>query len=141
MTTARERTRRAVLKVETVSSTICQQLRTPSVSNQSQNAPPVIPQVLLVCLPCKRLGNQHRNYIQQHRHHLWMVFFSPLLINGVLPGTLLLFQISFKKISAFNKPARHKVLYRVTERRNAEQNKKGQKSFGCCHTTFELCGC
>lgn len=50
------------------------------------------------------------------------------------------FTLILKK-SAFNKQARHKVLYRVTEERKAEQNKRGRKSFGCSRTTFELCGC
>lgn len=99
-----------------LSSDICQWLSAPSVNNQSQNAPAVIPRVLLVCLPGNRLGNQHGNHIQQP--NLWMVYFllSSLTVSYQV---LLRIHIYFKK-SAFNNQARHEVLYRVTEGINAE---------------------
>lgn len=78
MTIVKERTRRATFKEETsdLSSDICQRLRAQSVNNQTQNAPSVIPRVLLVCLPGNRLGNQHGNHIQQPVLYLWMMCFG-----------------------------------------------------------------
>lgn len=75
MTIVEERTRRVTYKEErsNLSSDICQQLRALFVSNQSQNAPSVIPRILLVCLSGKRLGNQHGNHIQQPVLYLWMI--------------------------------------------------------------------
>lgn len=75
MATVKERSRRATFKEErnSLSSDICQQLTALSVNNQSQNAPSVIPTILLVCLPGNRLGNQHGNHIQQPVLYLWMI--------------------------------------------------------------------
>lgn len=104
-----------------LSSDICQWLRDPSVNNQSQNAPSVIPRIVLVCLPG---NNQHRNHIQDPVLYLWMIA-SPLLINCIFPGVY--YQFKFILKSAFNKQARHKVLYRVTEGINAEKNGANKK--------------
>lgn len=101
-----------------LSSDICQWLRAPSVNNQSQNAPSVIPRILLVCLPGNRLGNQHGNHIWDPVLYLWMIA-CPHLINCILPGVYYQFKIILK--SAFNKQAHHKVLYGVTEGINAEE--------------------
>lgn len=69
-------------KKSNFSSDISQWFNTPSVINQSQNAPSVITRILLVCLPVNQLGNQqkphliHNGWFDLSSHQKYFIRFS-----------------------------------------------------------------